>query len=52
MEKIGLNDPKKNRFLQKEGEVLDLTGKKIDTSKPVLSGKNVPEDIVTDTNKN
>jgi len=25
------------------GEVVDLTGKKIDTSKPILGGKNVPE---------
>jgi len=41
IEQIGLNDPKKNKFLQKEGEVVDLTGKKIDTSKPVLGGKNV-----------
>ena len=28
---------------QKTGDVLDLTGKKIDTSKPILGGKNVPE---------
>jgi|10_taG_2_1085330.scaffolds.fasta_scaffold22703_2 hypothetical protein len=28
---------------KKKGEVLDLTGKKIDTSKPILGGKNVPE---------
>ena len=27
----------------KKGEVFDLTGKKIDTSKPILGGKNVPE---------
>ena len=44
MDKIGLNDPKKNRFLQKEGEVVDLTGKKIDTSKGIMGGKNVPEE--------
>jgi hypothetical protein len=44
MEKIGLNDPKKNRFLQKEGEVFDLSGKKIDPGKPILGGKNVPEE--------
>ena len=28
---------------KKGGEVFDLTGKKIDTSKPILGGKNVPE---------
>ena len=28
---------------QKTGDVLDLTGKKIDTSKPISGGKNVPE---------
>jgi hypothetical protein len=28
---------------KKKGEVVDLTGKKIDTSKPILGGKNVPE---------
>ena len=28
---------------KKSGEVVDLTGKKIDTSKPILGGKNVPE---------
>ena len=28
---------------QKTGDVLDLTGKKIDTSKPILGGKNVPK---------
>ena len=34
----------------KKGEVFDLTGKKIDTSKPILGGKNVPEtDVVADT---
>ena len=43
VEKLGLNDPKKNKFLQKEADVFDLTGKKIDTSKPILGGKNVPE---------
>jgi hypothetical protein len=36
-------------FGKKTGDVVDLTGKKIDTSKPILGGKNVPEDIVTDT---
>jgi len=30
---------------KKKGEVFDLTGKKIDTSKPILGGKNVPESI-------
>ena len=30
---------------EKKGEVFDLTGKKIDTSKPILGGKNVPEDF-------
>ena len=35
---------------KKSADVLDLTGKKIDTSKPILGGKNVPEiDIVTET---
>jgi len=34
---------------KKSADVLDLTGKKIDTSKPILGGKNVPEDVVTDT---
>ena len=34
---------------KKAGEVVDLTGKKIDTSKPILGGKNVPEDVVTET---
>ena len=36
---------------KKSGEVLDLTGKKIDTSKPILGGKNVPEvtDVITET---
>ena len=28
---------------RKKGEVFDLTGKKIDTSKPILGGKNVSE---------
>jgi hypothetical protein len=28
---------------KKSGDVLDLTGKKIDTSKPIQGGKNVPE---------
>ena len=28
---------------RKKGEVVDLTGKKIDTSKPIIGGKNVPE---------
>ncbi|MDQ7032396.1 MAG: hypothetical protein Q9M37_06740, partial [Desulfonauticus sp.] len=28
---------------KKSADVLDLTGKKIDTSKPILGGKNVPE---------
>ena len=28
---------------KKSGDVLDLTGKKIDTSKPISGGKNVPE---------
>ena len=28
----------------KSGDVVDLTGKKIDTSKPILGGKNVPEE--------
>ena len=28
---------------KKSGDVLDLTGKKIDTSKPILGGKNVDE---------
>ena len=32
----------------KKGEVVDMTGKKIDTSKPILGGKNV-EDVVTET---
>ena len=27
---------------KKSGEVVDLSGKKIDTSKPILGGKNVP----------
>jgi len=36
-------------FGKKPADVLDLSGKKIDTSKPILGGKNVPEDIVTDT---
>ena len=34
---------------KKAGEVVDITGKKIDTSKHIMGGKNVPEDIVTDT---
>ena len=34
---------------KKPADVLDLTGKKIDTSKPILGGKNVPEDVVTET---
>ena len=29
---------------KKSAEVVDLTGKKIDTSKPILGGKNVPEE--------
>ena len=28
---------------RKKGEVFDLTGKKIDTSRPIMGGKNVPE---------
>ena len=44
VEKLGLNDPKKNKFLQKKGEVFDLSGKKIDEGKPILGGKNVPEE--------
>ena len=34
---------KKPDPFKKAGEVVDLTGKKIDTSKPILGGKNVPE---------
>ena len=35
---------------KESADVLDLTGKKIDTSKPILGGKNVPEtDVVADT---
>ena len=34
---------------KKPADVLDLAGKKIDTSKPILGGKNVPEDVVTET---
>ena len=34
---------------KKSADVLDLTGKKIDTSKPILGGKNVEVDMVTDT---
>jgi len=34
---------KKTLTPKKSGEVVDLTGKKIDTSKPILGGKNVPE---------
>ena len=34
---------KKSDPFKKAGEVVDLTGKKIDTSKPILGGKNVPE---------
>jgi len=30
---------------KKSADVLDITGKKIDTSKPILGGKNVPESI-------
>ena len=30
---------------KKSADVLDLTGKKIDTSKPIMGGKNVPEPI-------
>ena len=33
----------KNNIFTKKGDVVDLTGKKIDTSKPILGGKNVPE---------
>ena len=36
-------------FGKPPGEVVDMTGKKIDTSKPILGGKNVPEDVVTNT---
>ena len=36
----------KNNKFTKKGEVVDLTGKKIDTSKPILGGKNVPESEV------
>ena len=40
----------KNNKFTKEADVLDLTGKKIDMSKPIQGGKNVPEtDIVTET---
>ena len=31
---------------KKSADVLDLTGKKIDTSKPILGGKNVPKSLV------
>jgi len=34
---------KKSDPFKKAGDVVDLTGKKIDTSKPILGGKNVPE---------
>ena len=34
---------KKPDPFKKAGEVVDITGKKIDTSKPILGGKNVPE---------
>ena len=33
----------KNNIFTKKGDVVDLTGKKIDTSKPIVGGKNVPE---------
>jgi len=33
------------RISKKTADVLDLTGKKIDTSKPISGGKNVPESI-------
>ena len=37
-------------FGKKPGDVVDMTGKKIDTSKPILGGKNVDEvDMVADT---
>ena len=36
VEKLGLNDPKKNRFLQKEGEVVDMTGKTIKNTENII----------------
>ena len=38
MNKIGLNDPKKNKFLQKEGEVVDMTGKTIQKPETIMGG--------------
>ena len=49
MDKVGLNDPKKNKFLQKEGEVVDMTGKTIKNTENIMGGEEVITDIVTDT---
>ena len=38
VEKLGLNDPKKNKFLQKEGEVVDMTGKTIQKPENIMGG--------------
>ena len=38
MNKIGLNDPKKNRFLQKKGEVVDMSGKTIQKPENIMGG--------------
>ena len=35
----------KSKAIKPKADVFDLTGKKIDTSKPILGGKNVPESI-------
>ena len=42
---------RKTPLPKKSADVFDLTGKKIDTSKPISGGKNVPEvtDVITDT---
>jgi len=48
-EKLGLNDPKKNKFLRKKSEVVDLTGKTIHPGEKIMGGIKDVVDVVTDT---
>ena len=51
IEKLGLNDPKKNKFLRKKGEVVDLTGKTIHPGEKIMGGEGITGDIEGIKNK-
>ena len=51
IEKLGLNDPKKNKFLQKKGEVVDLTGKTIHPGEKIMGGEGITGGIEGIKNK-